>query len=363
MCAAASAGDPFRDWLARSTSGVPGIGAAAAGADAFGDAAAALVCPSPDGGASGGAGAGATYPPVDDNPLGQCPTRYNLGLIATFVPFGETELVTRELRDTATQFYDGPLGEPVVRLANSSSYRIGWSNLPTNASVEIFYQPGTFEQIEYSPLPEREDNQPDNCGGSTEQESPTGGDDITYEGPDGTDVTNPITFNPTIPIVLPGGQLVVPVEACILAICFNLDFNISTGDISFNFGGEPGASNCCPPIEDGERQDDDGDPSPPDSDVRFWGLKVSCTTGGLKYETTEYSDGNGPSFFWPDLGFVRFAFEVGGVRGWSEKIAIQTQNMVIQSPGDAVAYGYDIYERPGVTISVKEIVVKPQAEN
>lgn len=357
LCSAATDADPFRNWVENATSTIPGVGPATRAADGVGDAVGALVCP-------------ANPQPIAQPPVYPPPAPTITGCNA--VPYRTRVTYTRTLAGNVqtevffdNNSYTGPVVQDIITPRPGSGTTLSFD-------LDVEFASGTFRvltnpftdqnttaevvSIEYV----RTDGQPDNCPTDPDvppQLPPTGGDNITYDGPTGPQIDVPITFAPDFPIVLPNGNINIPIIVGFPTFDFGIDFNVSTGDVVFNFGGNDSADNCCPPIDDIGDDDDPEDPEEPVETKRLWGIKVNCTINESMLEATQVSDGNGPTMYWPDIGQVRFAVEVAGKRAWSlpQKLNTISQFVAVNLP--AVAYDWDILERPGVSYTVQEVVV------
>lgn len=362
MCEATEPTIALTGWLDGALSSVPGLGSVGLpGADAS-LAVRGLVCPAPPP-LSGGTGPTVTYPPAGFQP-GQC----------DLIPYLFEWEYTQGSGTRTTQTIDallGPIGNFVLSTNSSGNTNVdiecrgaqGLPPLPPGSTRRLL---SNQSQSNIDPVIlslTRKDGLADDCGPMEPQQPPTGDDTIDYDDPDGTPVVNvPITFAPTFPIVLPGGAVIIPIEVCLAAFCLDVNFNISTGDVTFNFGGESGGENCCPPVEEIEAEEDEDDPDPPVDGKRIWGVKINATLLPSGGQYTEVNDGSGPSLFWPDLGFVRFAIEYGGLRGWTPKVAIQSLSTFVPVNAPTTAYAFDLYERPGVTLAAQEVIVKASDE-
>lgn len=322
-------------------------------------AATALSCdPDRNNGGSGGNLTTTGYPNLEGLPPGQCPgVPYQISGIA--LVRDPNNVVIRELGYLTTD--TGPLTRYGVELTtnnvvvvDSQGTVIGnLGNLPPGAN-NVVWQNG-YPDIS------RTDGLPNEACDAAQPGSPLpeGSGDITYDGPDGNPVTEPFTIVGGPLITTPTGDLIIPVEFCIVSLCFDVELNLSTGDVAFNFGGSPGGEACCPETEeegDGNPPNDD-DPPPPENNVLLWGIKVNSAIADPQFTGTEKGTGTGPPIFLPDLGWVRFAVKRGGSTGWTSKTVIQSLSQMIQVPGTALAYAYDIFPRPGVTVAVKEVIV------
>lgn len=358
LCSAATAADPFRNWIENATSTIPGVGQATRAADGVGDAVGQLVCPSNPAPIA----SPPVYPPPGNTPIATCPDNYNF--VWRYIAVNDQGQV---VGDTTSQNPTppgpdngpilGPFGLPVLRAGSQTQWTIidgngqetsTWANLQAGATF-------TFNELTVRRL----NGGPNDCPVTEEppQSPPTGGDNITYDGPNGPVIDEPITIQPGFPFTLPNGNIVIPVVVITPSATLNLDFNVNIGEVSFNFGGNDSADNCCPPIDDINEDDDPEDPDEPMETKRLWGIKVNCQINESMLEASQVSDGDGPVMYWPDIGQVRFAAEVAGKRSWSlpQKLNTVSQFVAVNLP--AVAYDWDILERPGVSYTVQEVVV------
>lgn len=364
MCASTIDGQGLVDWIDQSASSIGGGNLSGTPAGRFGLGAGmafrGLVCPAPTGGQSGGGGASVTYPPPGNEP-GQCDLEfYNL----------ESQY-TRSDGVTINQPSNGLLG-PIEGIGQAvqgnGNIRVfilcrGFdinNPLPPGSQFNIatnLTPPVTNLQIISYALA---DGSPDDCGAPLPQQPPTGTDMIDYDDPDGNPtVDNPITFNPTFPVVLPTGAIIVPITVNVGGLTFVANFNMGDLTIEFDFSeGAPGGESCCPPTElPPEDENPPESPDPPDSVLRYWGVLVRATVSSTA-KVTEVGDGDGKTTYLPDLGWVRFAIQIGGWRGWTEKVEIQTIPQLVAVNAPAVAYDFDVHARPGVTIDSFPVIVQ-----
>lgn len=358
MCSAASDADPFRDWFAGATSGIPGVGAIASGADTLGDRVSGLVCPGPGGGASGGGGAGATYPPREA-PKGQCDGVVYRGTFRYERPDGLSQLVgippvygpIEAIQPRPGS--NGRIVECICRGGASGPLR------PPGTSVSIASASNNEFAVVTEVNPVRQDGRPDDCGEVPPQQPPTGDDTITYDGPDGNPIPDvDVTFNPSFPIIGPGGILYMPIEVCFLAVCLDVNFNLSTGDIVFNFGGEPDASPCCPPAEDLPEDEGEEDPPPPEDDTRYVGVITTATLNGDYVAATQIGDGVGPDLYVPRIGVVRFAIAIGGRRSYTVDQSIKQLHQVTYVNAPSAAYAWSVLPDKGFDIQSTGVPVQ-----
>lgn len=358
MCSAATDADPFRNWMERTTSGIPGVGGAVAATDDFADSVGALVCSDAPGGSSGGGGSGASYPPAGFEP-GQC------SLVPYLFEWAYTQANGTRTEQTLDSLF-GPIGDFVITELSNGNFRVG---IECRGVFGLSTQPPGYVHTLLSNIPNddsdpeilsltRRDGGVDDCGAPIPQPPPTGTDEIDYDTPDGPVTDAPITINPTIPIIGPGGALFMPIEVCLLAICFDVNLNISTGDITFNFGGQPDASPCCPPIGDLPEDETGDDPPPPENDTRYVGVITRATLNGEYLAATQIGNGEGPDLFVPRLGVVRFRVQISGRRSYTIDQPIKQLDQVTYVNGPATAYGWEILSEHGVDIVATGVPVE-----
>lgn len=357
MCSASADAAPFGDWLSGAVSNIPGVSAANRAGTAIADGVGALVCPGPSGGQSGGGGASVTYPSPDAQ-IGQCDgvqyrgifdyTRSdglvtNAGIPPVWGPTGAITVDPSPQGNRVLLACRGGGGGPIqpagtiVTIATASNPEFG---NPVITSLT------------------RLDGQPDDCGEAASQQPPEGTDQIDYDGPDGQPITGaPITIKPRFPVIGPGGVFGLPIEVCLAVVCFDVNFNLSTGDITFNFGGNPGASPCCPPPKELPEEGGEDDPPPPEDDIRYSGVITKARLNGEATKITQIGDGIGPDLFLPKCGVIRFAIEIGGRRSWTRDQEIKQNDQVTFVNAPMAAYSWTILPYRGFDISATGVQV------
>lgn len=357
MCAATEPGAQFTRWLDGAISTVPGVGGIGLpGADISLDLR-GIVCPSP-GGSPSGSGFNITYPPSTPI-LGQCDGVIYEGTFRYDRPDGIND------RGGIPRVF-GPI--QAVQVRAGSNQRVVECICRGLASAPI--QPsGTSVAIAGASNPEfamiteftvtRVDGLPDDCGGDTPQQPPTGNAPVTYDDPDGNPVEDePWDFLPDFPFRLPNGNIIIPFGVFNGNLTLNADFNLSIDEVSFNFGGKGGQEACCPvPDDDGMPEDDPEDPPEPEDEKRLWGVKTVATFDTFPVQQTQIVAAGEPNLYVPDLGSVRFAVEVAGRRAWTMDQKIRTLSQFTPVNAPATAYAFSVVPRPGVSIQTIPIVV------
>lgn len=360
-CAALKIEAPATEWLSNAISSIPGSRStpfSEQNREPY-ERARRAACGS---GASGSGSPPVSFPPPPIPP-GQCD--------AVLYRFSWEYTRTDGLVQAQTGFrYFGPLGEPFIVQSGGRDRVL----IPTKGKFDSGPTP-TVQDSQFLSAPlntvastrifdiVRVDGQPDDCGIPDGGIRPEGSGDLDYEDEDGNPITEPYDIVGGPPVFGPGGATVLPFELCLAAVCLDITFNLSTGDVNFNFGGQPGSSPCCPPIETPpELPPEQGDPPPPSDDMRLWGIKVNCTVDDAVCPATQIGVG-GPVLYVPSLGVVRFAIEVGGSRAWTVDQPIKTLSQFVPVNAPATAYAYDLLPQPGVSIQVQEVFVKPPESN
>lgn len=359
VCTASQPAAEFAGWLDGAISTVSGLDSAGLPGFDINTEIRGLVCPSP-GGASGGAGVGITYPPVTPI-LGQCD-----GVVYVGTWLRERADGFQQLAGIPPIF--GPLEDiirddsgPTVRARAVCRGAASGSLQPPGTLVTIATFSSAFEfasVVEINPV--RQDGLPDDCGGNSPQQPPTGTAPVTYDDPDGNPVVDePWDFLPDFPFRLPDGSLIIPFVAVNGNLTINAEFNVSIDEVKFTFGGKGGQDACCPKPEDEDMaEDSEGDPPPPVDETRLWGVKTVVTFDTLPVRQTQIVEPGQPNLYAPDLGAIRFAIEVGGRRAWTADQKIRTVSQFTPVNAPATAYDYSIIPRPGISIQDFPVVVE-----
>lgn len=308
-------------------------------------------------------GANPNQPAFDQSPpaQGNCRVRYRLASNVTYNPrFGPDSLITERITSGDNSFA-GPLGEPFLGPDNvNGNGRIQWpSAAGSNLSQIIFnYRTGTYGDIEFTNSIERVDGQPDNCNENGDPLPPTtdgppgGSGDITYDDENNNPITEPYTFSPRPIRRSPNGDSIAPFEICVAGVCYEICYNLSTGTSQACTGGQANDP-CCPTVDDSEPgEPGTDDPPPPENDERFAGVLIRSTITSFGTEVTEIGNGIGPSLWIPRLAVVRFAVQIGGRNTWTVDQDVKTLSQAVFVNAPALAYDYDVIEKPGITTEV-----------
>lgn len=292
---------------------------------------------------------------------GQCVgDRYRITASWTrnFPDGNSTEIIDR----TAGQLYRGPI-EEVFIINGNDDVRVR-HDFGTESDF-LSGNPSTFTVSNLRDISvENVDNPADDCGDlpGTRPTQPTPGvdspinDDIVVD-----DGTGPIN----IPVDISFGDLDVSVSGN-LNIGFNIvnpdfslfgDIDLTTGDISFNFGGrKPDNEKCClPPDIDDNDQPEEGEEDPPETQQVIVGVLVNSVVDTAAINSTLVTQVNGPDFYNPRVGNIYFLLRVEGQIFWTEPIKIQHENQYVQCPVDFGAIRVVANPIPGVTMRLSPI--------
>ena len=151
--------------------------------------------------------------------------------------------------------------------------------------------------------------------------------------------------------------------------------NLNTGDITFDFGNNNFNPSPNPQPDDYRTDEDIPDvpptvpddipiPSPddtePDTQVVIRGVIVSV----LSYDSdaTQIGQGGNPDIYAPNLGFVSFGCDVGGIQAWTTDLPVKNFRQIIECPWVGGATLVRGTPRPGVEwvlSPVRETVDEP----
>lgn len=358
VCSALSAGEAAGGWLGDVSRGGSIGGGIVEQISQAGSA--ALACdPDTGGGASGGAGVGASFGDGEGTPPGQCPgVPYRIEGVAELL--NSNDAVFRTLGYVTVR--TGPL--PRFNLTATANNILVEDDEGT-ILANLGNRPSGVARLRwrngYPTITRNDGSAGEQCDLAGEPDNrPKADDTITYDGPDGPVEDEPVTIIGDPPIIGPGGGLFFPVEVCFAAFCLDVNFNLSTGDIDFNFGGEPGASACCPQVEPviDPVQPTEDDPPDVDDPLPIAGVMVVATSISSNVHATEYGNTDGPSLFVPRLGVIRFAIQVGGIAGWTADYPLKQRKQWVAAPEGVVTYDWDVIEESGVLIDVTPVYTR-----
>jgi len=194
--------------------------------------------------------------------------------------------------------------------------------------------------------------------------------DFTYQDGDDTDIDfeGTLVFAPVVVNI--NGEVNIPFRLTIdptFDIKINGEVNLNTGDINFNFGNNNFNPSPFPQPDDFNTDDDIPDvpptvpddipnPSPnvpePDTTTVIRGCIVSVLT--YDSDATQIGQDGNPNIYAPNLGFVSFGCDIGGIQAWTTDIPVKNFRQIIECPWIGGATLVRGTPRPGV-----EWVVSP----
>lgn len=209
----------------------------------------------------------------------------------------------------------------------------------------------------------RLDGQPDDCGDPPPEVPPYNPEDwtfnptIDYDDDDG----NTVTINPEIviqPNILgPGGDLEVPFTVEFSPeVNLTGNFNLNTGDLVINGGGNGSGQDFSGPQEEPQ------EPGEQEEQENIIGVRVISSEDGSGVETTEIlQTGGNPNIYVPRTSTVAFRYKTG-VSGsaWGTDLPVKSLNAVIWA--DRPAIEVSVTPEPGWAIDVRRILEKRTTE-
>lgn len=229
----------------------------------------------------------------------------------------------------------------------------------------------------------RVDGQPDNCGNPPTPVPPytPGGNtyntNLTYNS-GGTAITIPVGLAFGYAALNVNGQLNIPVRVQLnVDPTFNVNFNLSTGNIEFDFGGGAGRNPNSPDVRitvqpyDTTTDDDSptkppgtGIPNPvkppdPSTDKVIIGCLVTVTTVALGNGKTLIGQEDNPDIYAPSMGNVNFLVPANGLAsGWTPDQPIKNRRTYIPCPAPQGAIRVAGTFAPGFTGVIQPVYSK-----
>lgn len=324
-------------------------------------------------------------PPQPGVEGGQCQfVQYSVDAV-TQLQDKETGVVRTVNRTYTCNFPDniyGPIGNPVLENSNPAAALVQFPhrNAQDNPVISILAQfDSTAETwIGTQMSVNRCDGQPDNCGDSEPPPPPPGytvfDTDITYIDENNTEITIPVSINFNEPLVDIDANVRIPIDITIddptlnIPISFDADFNVSTGDINFNFGNQSGGDgrpkDCIPQPDDGgdapEPPPDANTPdTPPPEDPETEPIIRGCivTTSEPSPEASQiFADGTLPILYVPALGYVLFRVRAGrNATAWTSPLPVKTTREYVECPASFGAIAVRFFPRYGTVATVTPI--------
>lgn len=165
--------------------------------------------------------------------------------------------------------------------------------------------------------------------------------------------TGPVIFFP--PIINVNGDLQVPFNVDVGGLNIDGTIELNTGDITFNFGGQPTDPNApVVPTPDGTVPSADMDDPENNKKANIIGVivvstRVSDTTA------TEVPSATTPELFIPRLADVLFKIRIKNKSHWTSDIPVKTKNAYIPCPGEIDAIDVKIIQRKGWSSSITPV--------
>jgi hypothetical protein len=334
-------------------------------------------------------------PPSPGAPFsgGQCPVGYGVQSSIRVLFEGAPFAVDNFDRPCSNgPILNGPITGPVARSVGGVSgfFLDGFDEAGDPESLGLVNGrtgPGyTFEVIAINVT--RCDGLADDCG------DPGGGGtpapnyniidtDITYTNNDGLDITIPTNIVYVRPTLDVDANIQVPVRITIRDPQLNIDvpitakFNLSTGDIVFNVGGELGndgrKSPCAtepdprttfPAPPPGSGIDETPPPDDPEEERIIRAVVVTSNEVSARSSVIGTTAGV-PNIYVPAMGYIHFEIRAGQRTAWLDAIPVKNQRHFIPVPwsGGAIAVRYTPFEGTLSTVTPIFGVVDAPLEN
>ena len=228
--------------------------------------------------------------------------------------------------------------------------------LATSVSQTVFYTSFNVSRV---------DGMPDDCGDPEPSVSPVNvvnniTNNITYNDNTGAPVVEVVNYNFGFAYVDANAEFFIPITVDVGGISIPVRFNVSTGDISFNFGGRGGGGSggggdtIILEPEPPDSPDDVPVPTPPAEDPReelqIVGVMVTTTNIGVGFAGTQVDGQLAPDLYLPRLAQVLFEYRFSdGSVGWSTPLPVNNRREFVESPRPGNTIGAQIIQAPGVT--------------
>lgn len=196
---------------------------------------------------------------------------------------------------------------------------------------------------------------------------------IEYSPVTGPNITIPVNFIFAPVRVNINGEAYVPIDIDVGGVDarINGEFNLNTGDITFNFGNRNYPPSNAPKPPD-YRPDDDLPDNPPDvpngfvppsptdpePDTTRIIRAVIVTTSTVPNTVTTLLQDNNPDVLLPDLGLVSFAIAVGKGVAWTTDIRVKNKRQFIPCPWEGGALRVRGTPRPGVIWTITPVYLE-----
>lgn len=197
----------------------------------------------------------------------------------------------------------------------------------------------------------------DNCGQPALPPSsgpptpgPTTPTDVTYDDENGNPITTPVDITIQPPIVDGGGNVIIPTLVVAPNFDLNVNINASLGGVKIELPGI-GPQDCCTlPERPDENPPENEEPEPePEGDEVIVGVTAVVQTAPNNLLSTRVFGTEVPDAYFPDVGVIMFARNVGAGVAWSKPIRVQNRRQYIPCPFPNGAIKVDGITRPEVT--------------
>lgn len=217
---------------------------------------------------------------------------------------------------------------------------------------------------------------PDNCGNppavTPTPDSGYNSDtiNITYTDVNDNDITLPVSFIFAPVRVNIKGELTVPIRIDVggIDLQFGGDINLSTGGIEINYG-NPNYNRNGLPNPDGYQPPDTTpdppadvpvdvpNPSPDSNEPDTSRILRGCivTTTVVPPDITVIFQEDNPTIYAPNLGYVQFAINVGGVIAWTADIPVKNKRHFVPCPWEGGAVAVRGTARSGVSWTISPV--------
>lgn len=291
--------------------------------------------------------------PGTTTPAGQCPVNYRwIWKYRYRDPNGFIRDTTGQ-NDVEVGPTNGPILGPITGPIQSAADPVQWTLIDGNGNEDgtkaFLPVGGEFLENDFQVL--RADGLPDDCGEPVPP-PPLAPGDRTINLPvniNDNDVNVDFTLN--VPVLAPGGVLLIPVTIKGPNFNFDVNLNVGTGDIVFDFGGGSEGEGCCPELE--------GEP-PETAIVR--GVVIRNLEVQMNRYVQEIDLDAEPPIYGPYAGLIRFYRSYKGTRVYSEDIRVKCDNQDILCPFPGGAEGWVSERQTGASYQVEAYFAKVKAQ-
>jgi hypothetical protein len=287
---------------------------------------------------------------------GQCIVKYRVFFKGFRIPTSTGNRIPIE-GNTSSRTYTGPIKGITPGANGNGVFILHGTNLTTVAIDPV--PTNTYDDMEITSV-QRIDGLPDDCG--------------NYSPPPLTDPERrrPININNNdgdiifaFPILNVNGDLTVPFNLNVGELNLSGEVELNTGDINFNFGGQPTDPDTPEvPTPDGEPPDGDDDDPEDDKPANIIGVVVVSRQSG-NAPATELTFPNSPNVLIPRVATVQFKIRIKNKSHWTSEIPVRSKNAYIHCPAEIDAIDVVTTSDPGWIVSatpVRGIVPSNQVE-